>query len=336
MYIKHNIRKDLDNLIKYYRSGFIFTSEKELGSFVNYCINIVEKYIAYLVYKGKIFLPFGLSPLDAAIEVTSDLFTRADNQLIKFFQFFETLKNPPVDNQDFINCLNGFLFSITKNNLIRVFADADPQTYRIMRNLNYEIKQRGYFVSIMFDDKYIHRKKIDFNQKPSPERYELLELISKEYKNTKTVSSKDFLENIFMLLDNQCDFAPVAAFNDLVFLYKYFFINKFCKNDNNTDIESELHYKFLFDSIKLKFSKKLNSYFCKKNFSEKERDSIYNIIDEFTKNLLNGGVKKSSADLTRQYFPEKDFRKYINKVEYCLGILINDLTNEIKETGKNE
>ncbi|MCX6165850.1 MAG: hypothetical protein NTU73_13480 [Ignavibacteriae bacterium] len=324
----------MNDIIKYYRNNFIFTSESELGIFVNYCINIVEKYIAYLVHKGKIFLPLGLSSLDASVEVTSDIYTKENNQLIKFHNFFQTLENPPSDNSDFINCLNGFLFTVTKNNLIRVFAEADPQTYRIIRNLNYEIKQRNYYVSVMFDDKYIHRTEIDFGKALAPERNELIELIKTNPINIKTVSAKSFLEDIFVLLESQKNFVPVVAFCDLVFLFKLFYINNFYKTDKSPDVESELHYKFLFDSVRLNFSKKLNAYFCKKNFSEKEKISIYNIIEEFTKNLLNGGIKKSSAELTRQYFPEKDFSKYINKVEYCLGILINDLMNEIKETNR--
>lgn len=325
----------MTDIIIYYKRNFVFSSEHELGKFVSFCINNIESYISYLVFKGKIFLPFELSPLDAAIEVSSDIFTRKDNQLTKFNNFFSSLEKQPIDDSDFVNCLNGFLFTVTKNNLLRIFAEADPQTYRIMRNLQYEIKQRNYYVSILFDDKYIHKREIDFSKSNVPSRDDVLKVLQNSLKSKTLLSNKDILKNVFSILDSQSKYAPAIAFNDLVYFIKLISLNTYRKNEANTDIESDFHYKFLFDSVKMSYFNKLNQYFQKKGFSEKERNSIYNITDDFMKNLLNGGIRKSPAELTKEFFHDNDYSKYVNKVEYCLELLVNELSKEIKEVEKN-
>ena len=319
------------SIYKYYKNNFIFKTETELGKFVSFCINIIDNYISYLVHRGKIFLPFDLSSLDAAIEVSSDIFTRNNNQLVKFYNFFSSLETPPIDDSDFLNCLNGFLFTITKNNILKIFAEADPQTYKIMRNLNYEIKQRNYFVSILFDDKYIHKNEIDFNISNIPTRDDVFKILQIKLNNRKLSTNKDFLNNIFNILSSQYEFAPAIAFNDLVYFIKLFHLSEFHKNEVNIEVETDFHYKFLFDSVKMNFLKKLNTYFLKKSFSENEKNCIYNITEDFMKNLLNGGIRKSPAELTREYFHHNEYSKYIFKVEYCLEMLINELAKEIKE-----
>lgn len=317
-------------LLKYYKNGFCIEKESDLQVFINECVCVVENYLSFLVYKEKIFLPFELSTWDAAIDITAEIFIRENNCLVKFKSFFSSLESSPNNEKEAVKILHKFLLKITRNNLFDLFGKADHITHVILRTINKIINEKKYYTSWMLSDKFVHRKEIDFNKYEYCEREMLYKLIFKD-KNLKYSSSEDFIENIFEIIEARDDYIKAISYNDLIYLYKYFYLNERYTSGLQTEFETSVHYRFMFDSIKSKYLRNMNAYLCKKNFSEDERKSMYNIIEEFTKNLLDGGIKKSPSELTKQFFTEKNYSKFINKVEYCIYTLMDSITKEIKE-----
>lgn len=320
----------MTHLLKYYRNGFYFEKESDLQVFINECVNVVDNYLSFLVYKGKIFLPFGLNTKDAAIDITAEIFTRENNCLIKFKRFFLSIECSPQNEKEAEKILHKFLLKITRNNLFDLFGKADHNTHVIIRSINRIINEKKYYTSWMLSDKFIHRQEIDFNKYEYCEREMLYNLVFK-YRKLKYSSSEDFIGNVFEIIESQNDYLKAVSYYDLIYLYKYFYLNEYYFSGLQTEFETSVHYKFMFDSIKSKYMRNLNAYLFKKNFSEGERESMYNVIEEFTKNLLDGGIKKSPSELTKQFFTEKNYSKFINKVEYCLYILMDSLTTEIRK-----
>ena len=320
----------MTHLLKYYKNGFCFEKESDLQVFINECVSIVDSYLSFLVYKGKIFLPFELSTRDAAIDITAEIFKRESNCLIKFKNFFSSLPFPLKNENEAERMLHKFLLKVSRNNLFDLFGKADHNTHVIIRNINKIINEKKYHTSCMLSDKFIHRREIDFNKYEYCGREMFYGLVFKDRKQ-KYSSSEDFIENIFEIIESQDDYLKAVSYCDLIYLYKYFYLNEQYTSGLQTEFETSVHYRFMFDSIKSKFMRNMNAYLCKKNFSENERESMYNIIEEFTKNLLDGGIKKSPSELTKQFFSEKNYSKFINKVEYCLYILMDSITKEIKK-----
>jgi hypothetical protein len=85
----------LDELLAYYKAGFTFKSETELGCFVKYCLRIVKKYLEFLVSRGKLYIPFELNTEDSAVELLAEVFTKENNRLVKFYNFFHSVDQPP-------------------------------------------------------------------------------------------------------------------------------------------------------------------------------------------------------------------------------------------------
>jgi hypothetical protein len=200
-----------------------------------------------------------------------------------------------------------------------------------MSSLNKAINDSDYYISYLFTDKYVHRCEVDFEEMLNIDRDGILNLISYSPDGLKFITYKDFLSKIFDIIESQNDFNKAIAYNDLIFIYKYY-----CVNQNYSEVvydeESSLHYKMLFESVELKFREKLETYFIKKKISVNEQNLMYKVIDEFMQNLLRSSYKRTPAELTRKYFPVKDYHKYYNKVEYVLQMLLNDIIKEIKGT----
>jgi hypothetical protein len=317
------------NLLSYFKTGFIIETEVELGTFVMFCINIAEKYLSFNVLKNKIYIPLDLNIKDAAIDLTSDLFTKENRRLVKFANFFREPEKLPGTETEAEEAIQGFLFGVVRNRLINLYRTSDPDTYRIMRNLNDEIHNLALYTSIFTSDKYIHRTEVNFEEKCFWESDDLIKFISNNIYSLKNLTFKEFIIKVFDLVESLDDFVKAVAYNDLVLLYKIFLINSSLKPNEYPEIETNAHYKILFDSIQVKFRKKLTYYFSKKNFSEDARNCVYSIVEDFTRNLLDGGIKKSPAELTKEFFPEKDYAKYVNRVEYCLQLLVSDMIKEI-------
>ena len=320
----------LTHLLKYYKNGFCFEKESDIQVFINKCVCIVDNYLSFLVFKGKIFLPFELSTRDAAIDITAEIFTRENNCLVKFNSFFSTLSFLLKNEDDVERMLHKFLLKVSRNNLFELFSKSDRSTYLVIRKINKIIKEKKYYISWVLSDKFIHRQKTDFNRYEYRGREMLYGLIFRN-RELKYSSAVDFINNIFEIIESQEDYLKAVSYCDLIYLYKYFYLNEHYTSGLQTEFETSVHYRFMFDSIKSKFIRNMNAYLYKKNFSESERESMYNIIEEFTKNLLDGGIKKSPSELTKQFFSEKNYSKFINKVEYCLYILMDSITKEIKK-----
>jgi hypothetical protein len=236
----------------------------------------------------------------------------------------------PESEKEVEKILHKFLLKITRNNLFDLFGKADHNTHVIIRRINKIINEKKYYTSWMLSDKFIHRQEIDCNKYEYCGREMFYRLVFKDRKLNYN-SSEDFIENIFEIIESQDNYLKAVSYHDLIYLYKYFYLNEQYTSGLQTEFETAVHYRFMFDSIKSKFMRNMNAYLCKKNFSESERESMYNIIEEFTKNLLDGGIKKSPSELTKQFFKEKNYSKFINKVEYCIYLLMDSITKEIKK-----
>jgi hypothetical protein len=143
-------------------------------------------------------------------------------------------------------------------------------------------------------------------------------------KNTGT-----YLRTVLDIIGSQDNYTKTVSFNDAVYLYKYFYAANFNYKNGKTETggpETEIHYKFLMEEIKHGFYIKLKKYFLKKNYSETEQKCLYNVIEEFLNSIMNGGVKRGASDLTREFLPDGDSIKNRNRVEYCLEMLLNELT----------
>jgi hypothetical protein len=319
------------NPFEYYKNNFIFKSEPDLNDFVTYCIKRVEKYFCFLLNKGKIYFPFELSPLNAAVDVLSDTFRRKENQLYLYSNHFSSINNIINTNNDFIRYLDAYLFKIAKNNLYDIFSEIDPFTAKIIRNIKSEISKRNYHVTEMFDDKYIHKYIIDFNKQECAGFETLQNLIMNKHINLRFNGTKEFIDSVLNILSNQKEYAPAVSFSTLIYIYKLLNIHVFYKNNEVFDLEKNINYKLLFESVKYKYSRKLNLYMSSKKFSENDRNRMYNIIEDFLTNLLNGGIKKTPTELTRKFYSADKFGFFVNKVEYCLAILVNELAKEIRK-----
>jgi hypothetical protein len=321
-------------LLKYYNSGFLFISESDFGNFIRYVLKTVENYLTFLVSKGNLFIPFELSYRDAAVELTAEIFTRENNRLTKFHNFFSSLEISIITDDDVKRYLQAFLFKIVQRNLVNLFGVNDRETRNIISNLNRVINKEDYYVTYLVTDRYIHRSEVDFSGKLNFTRDDLFELVSNDISNVKFDTCREFLMNLFDIIEKQEEFNKAVSFNDLLFLYKTFAVHNYYRAQQSSEMETGIHYKILFESVEIKFHEKLTFYFSKKNFPEKTQELLYRVVDEFIKELIECGLKRSPAELTRRFFPEEDFDLYINKVQYILQMLINDLIKEIRETEK--
>lgn len=315
-------------LFDFYQKGFVFGSLSELNVFIRHCVSIVENYLGFLSYKGKLFVPMDLSLYDAAIDITAELFRYENDVLVRFKSFFDKIEEKPVTEDDFNAILKSFLFASARRNLISIYKDSDPFTAKIIRNLNLGLDKSDYFITEMFSDRYIHLNEIDFSEKEYCGRDELLKIAGRNYDKINLKNTGTYLRSLLDVIAMQEEYAAAVAFNDIVFLYKYLVTennNYINKNIFAAEPESGLHYKFLTEEIRRGFSIKLKRYFLKKNYSENEQDCMYKAIDEYLNGILNGGMNKGASELTREFFPDGDFLKNRNRVEYCIEMLIGEM-----------
>jgi len=320
-------------VFEYYRNHFVCESVTSTNRFVNYVVKVVVNYLRVLIAKNKLFLPFDLNVYDTAIDLSADILELNEKRFVKFDNFFSKIRADFTSEDEFEQCLKGFIITSAQRNLQKLYAHADPFTYKLIRKLSSIITDNGYYVSIFLSDRYIHRIEINFEEKECFPREELItRILSQRVK--ATTSLNDFLDLIFDIADSQDLYIKAIGFYDIVFIYRYFvFINNYSPNDGN-EIEKDLNYRFMFDEIKQKFYRKISGYFKKKNFSEFHKECMYNVLDGFLNNLLEGGVRQSPSELTKMFFPSEDYESYKNKVEYCIQLLLSDIMNKITSTKK--
>jgi len=326
-------------IYRIYKQGFRFEDRAELNRFVEYCVKTAERYISFLIRKGKIFLPFDIKPFDAAIDLTAELFKRERNALVLFAKYFNSLDQPPENEEDCLTHLKSFLFSILQQNLIELFKSNDPLTYKIMRNIRDAASPKspskggGIKITPLFSTALVHRKEIEFDNRLYPDRDELLNLIYASGKPNFD-NMPEFLKSLFDVLEANEQYLPAANFNDLVFVYKTLVINKYSEQlqqqSKSADGYAGVGYKFLFEDFKQKFHLKLKKYAVKTNISDDKAQRMYFIADDVLNSFLNGCRRKSISELTKEYFPG-DENKYFNKVEYCVQILTQELIQLLRE-----
>ncbi len=317
-------------MFKFFLTGFEFDNKYEYNEFVRYCIDLVESYIEVLVSRGKIFLPFELSAYDAAVDLTAELYNYENNKLIRFQDYFSRLSPSPKSHTEFENELKAFLFTIAASNLISLFSKADPHTAKIIRKINEEVKSGNYNTSIFLSDKYFHREKIDFSDKDYCPRDALTDMV---IANGIVFSSFNrMFDDLFNMIDAQNTFLKAISFNDLIYITKFLMLNNFKRENSTDETNSSLNLKFLCEDVMNRFSPKLNKYYSRKKFSESEKICMYNIIDDYMRNLLNGGIKQSPSKLTKQYYSGPDYCRFRNKAEYCLQLLNDDIIKSINDS----
>ncbi|MBN1634411.1 MAG: hypothetical protein JW917_09620 [Ignavibacteria bacterium] len=317
-------------LFKYYKNGFIFDDEIETGKFVEYCIKIAVKYLCYYISCGKLFLPSAITAKDAAIDLTSSMFKRKGKCLICFSNYFRKSDNKiKTDNEVRIH-ISKFICKTIKQNFPKFFADYAPDTHKIIRNISEAVQNDNYYSSDFSGYKFIYRKKSGSRDINLYSREEFINFINPKLNCSKVNTIKKFVDLILDSLEKQKDFFPAAAFSDLVFLYKQFILNGYHENNGTEDIEAAIDCKIIFDNAISKFYNQMDSYFCKKEFPEKIRAGLYDLFEEFTNNLINGGIKIPVKKLYEKFFPEDGIDKFHNKIEYCLQVLVKDIKKEIE------
>jgi hypothetical protein len=319
-----------------YKSGFRVCNSRDLNEFVRRILWIGENYLRFLVSRNRIYLPFELEPKDAAVDLLGELFVSEDNVLVKFKNFFSPSPDPfPkgrgnyafLNEDDFENRLRGFIYTVIQNNLPGLYRDSDPVTYNIYRNIKEAVKLLNYHISIHFSDKYIHPEpEIDFTA-PVPDREDMLLIIYSNGMAKNILNVKSLLQSLFEILKSSENFAPALRLSDLAAVVKSTITSEFAiKNASpeSDDIASELNTKLMLDDVKFAFAEKLNKYTGKAKLSQNFSESMYNVIDEMTNDLLAGNERKSVMELLKRHFNSED-KNMFYKVQYCVELFEGEI-----------
>ncbi len=319
-----------------FKSGFYISNNRSLNSFASKVIKISEEYIKFLIYRGRISNPDDLSPFDIAVDLTAELFKLEDGYLIHFRNFYEKLDVLPDTEDEFYDTLRRFIIAVTLNNLPQIYRRTDTVTHKILRNLTAAYKEENFIVTELFTDKYLHRKPVDFGSAECMDKDKLLSLVFRE-NGAKMHNAKDLLNLIFRIIESQNDYLHAVSFNNLMQILREIaameFKYRYTGEDSNA--ETKLHYKLLFEEIRRGFTVKLNNYFIKKNFSEKERDCVYSIVEDVLGCYINGNSRESVKNLIEKRNPGGYTKSFFNKVEYILGLLNNEIISLLQKEEKN-
>ena len=315
-----------------FKSGFRIGDRRNLNSFASQVVKIAEEYIRYLIYLGKVTTPDNMSAFDIAVDLMGEIFKIEDGCLIHFKNYFDKLDNSPETESEFTDMLKRFVISVTQNNLPQIFRHIDPTTNKILRNIYIVIKEENYITTKLFTDKYIHRKDVDFESAECMDKESLLGMVFKE-NGVHEHTTKELLEIIFKIVESQKEYLHAVRMNDLLFIMReitaYELRQQFSEEDS--DAEVTLYCKLLFDEIRSGFMVKLNGYFKKKNFSEKECECVYNIVDDVINCYISGFKRESVNNLILKHYHEKVTKEFFNKVEYILGLLNTEIISLIQK-----
>lgn len=318
-----------------FKSGFRVENNKQLNVFASEVIKISEQYIRFLIYRGKISSLGDLSAFDAAVDITAEMFRRENGVLISFLSYFEKLDVKPSSEEDYINSLRQFVFSVTMKNLTHIYKLTDPVTNKLLRNLKFACKEENYLATEIFSNKYLHRKPVNFESSECMEKDVLLRLILSK-NGFKHPSAKEFINYVFDVIESQKEYLHAMPLNDILSIYKEIislearaqFVYPEC------DAEFDIHFKLLLEEIKKGFLLKLNKYFNKKGFSEKERTCVYNIIDEVINCYTNGIHRDSIKELAKRHNGDNVSDSFCYKIEYLIGLLNSDIISLLQKEDK--
>jgi len=319
-------------MFKVLKSGFYISDKRTLNSFASKVIRISEDYIKYLIYRGRITNPDNLSAFDIAVDLMGEIFKTENGYLIHFKNYYDKIDDFPETETDFNETLKRFVISITQNNLPQIFRRTDPVTNKLIRNITSVIKDENYTVTQLFSDKYIHREPVDFESAECMEKEKLLTMIFNE-NGAKIHSAKGLLKIIFNIIEMQTEYLHAISMNDLIQIFKDITALdlRYHLSCDESEAETKLHFKLLFDKISKGFNIKLNKYFNKKNFSEYECSCVYNIVDEVITGYINGHKRDSIKELISRYYTGESAKSFFNKVEYVIGLLNDEIISELQK-----
>lgn len=314
-----------------YRNDFKVESRIQLNKFVSEIVSIAREYINYLIYKNKIYLPDELTSYDAAIDLVAELFSIKNDKLITFSYHFKNLKPKPRTKAEFERALKSYICSIVQNNLLGLYKICDPVTFKILRNIKKAIREREYYVTSYFTDKYIHRKPVDFKKGECIHRELLLTLYLKN-DGSIDVNVTKIIDALFGIIEIQKEYLPAIALQDLVYILKELITIKtedYIKNFKSE--EPKVFYKLLIQKLRKEFIFKIKKYLDKKNFSENDCKCVYNIIEEVLNHYENFTCRPSVRELVETHYRGKNKNSFSNKIEYVLSLLSTEILKNIEE-----
>lgn len=319
-----------------YKKGFRVGNTIQLNCFVKETIFIGETYIKFLLSKNRIHLPLYLDAKDASIDLLAEIFTIEDNVIIKFRSFFDEHFPNKLNETEYNNNLYGFIAKIIQNNLIGLYRDHDPLLNSIYRNIKEAAVGLGFNINIHFTDKYIYKGTFN-NSKPIADRDELFNLINTSGLATIVHQTKQFVEELFLVIANNDTFADAIRLSDVTSIVKSFFaanlVSSISNNYTDRIINDNIHLNFLLDNILSDYLDKLNKYVTKNSLPKNFYKCMYNLINEVISDFKEGNVRKSVLDLQKTYFNTDD-RRLFYKVQYCIDMLESDIARSLKEEVK--
>ena len=307
-----------------HKNRFYVEDNKSLNRFVSGVIKISEEYIRFLIYRGRISSLGNLSPFDTAVDLLAELFKVENGCLVYFKRHFEKLDTIPGSEEEYTKALKQFIYSATLNNLTHIYKLIDPVANKLLRNLKAAYRGENYLVTEIFLNKYVHKKDVAFASKECIDRDTLLNrIIAKNW--TVQATAKEFLACVFDVLESQDQYLQAISLNDLLNIYKELFAIKGKTDFIGEKVSSDIHHKLLFEEIRKGFVVKLNNYLVKKRFSEKERNCIYNIIDDVINCYLNGTQRDSVKELVNRYYGKNGTDSVCYRAEYAIGLLNSEI-----------
>lgn len=323
-------------MYRIFLNNFNFESQLELNRFIKEIIKIGEKYLGYLSFKGKIYIPFGLSFYDCAIDTLSEIFkVNGKNQLTLFYEYFSKPQNFPIDEEHFDRILNGFIITSIHQNLQKIFQQNDPFTYKILRNIKLAIRNNNYFETQLFSDRYIHRTEVDYNGRYI-EREELFEIVYNNGKIFNLNNIPEFINTIFDILEQNPEYIQMIALNDLVYIFRSLIIHDFNRSYSlSSNHERDIYFELTLEEVKKKFMSDMKKYFIKKNFSENDINCLYNMFEEYYLSAKNAKVRLPISFLIEKY-PNSNGRNLRNQVEYLIELFNQKLIKRMEEEMRYE
>ncbi len=318
-------------MFELYKSGFFIENNKLLNRFAAEIIKISEEYIRFLILKGRLISYGELNSYDTAVDLTAELFTVESGCLVHFKRFFEGLNVQPATEEEFYGVLKKFVYTAALYRMENVFTITDPVTKKMHRSLRGAISEEGYKTTDIFSNRYVHRKKIDFESALCIEKNMLLRLLHANNGEAHK-SPKSFINFVFDALESQNEYLHAVPFADLLLIYKEYFCHSYRAAFQKTasSPETSIYLRLLLEEVKKSFAIKLNKYINKKNFSEKEKNCIYNIVEEIINCYTNGNERESVQALIEKYLEGTHGKGFRYKVEYVLDRLNSEIISLIQ------
>jgi hypothetical protein len=322
-------------MYRLYKNNFILTGKGQLDTLINHCIKVSAIHIKYLHFSGKLFFTYDISYFDLAVDLLAEIFETKDNVLFNFKKFFESFGTIHNDNE-FEKRLRLFIISIVNRNLVKFYKDNDPLSYRLIRNIDYAIEAKGYFITHLLTDKYIHRNSVDFNM-PDIEKEKLINVLNVDSKSLLTGTA--FIEKLFDTLESFGDYIQSLPYYEIISIYKELLVMNFFKNSSNSINSFEydkLNTVFLIKEAYENFRIKFDNYAGKINLSEKTAVRFINIMDEIKESYCNLSGKDSINNYIKKNFEKHEMDSLENKLEYCVGLFNNEILYLLKNEGVYE